>query len=135
VLFITNAGDRIQALNAATGDLLWEYRRDLPAKLIAEGGNTLAKRNMALYGDKLFIAGSDAHLVALDAKTGKVIWDHTVARAVQRYLLKAHGREGFEAAERGGVTVLGDCIGLIEPQNIVSEAAHSREDAGVFSDA
>jgi outer membrane immunogenic protein len=56
-------------------------------------------------------------------------------RAVQRYLLKAHGREGFEAAERGGVTVLGDCIGLIEPQNIVSEAAHSREDAGVFSDA
>ena len=40
VLFITNAGDKIQALNAATGDLLWEYRRDLPAKLIAEGGNS-----------------------------------------------------------------------------------------------
>ena len=30
VLFITNAGDKIQALNAANGDLLWEYRRDLP---------------------------------------------------------------------------------------------------------
>src|SRR6266581_2099257 len=54
-------------------------------------------------------------------------------RAVQRYLLKAHGKEGFEAAERGGVTVLGDCVGLIEAQNIVGEAAHSREDAGVFS--
>ena len=51
----------------------------MPPKLIAEGGNTLAKRNMALYGDKLFIASSDAHLVALDAKTGKVVWDHTVA--------------------------------------------------------
>ena len=46
-----------------------------------------------------------------------------------------HGKEKFEAAERGGVTVLGDRVGLIEPQDIVSEAAHSREDAGVFSDA
>src|SRR5438067_6722338 len=44
VLFVTNAGDKIQALNAATGDLLWEYRRDLAPTLIAQGGNTLAKR-------------------------------------------------------------------------------------------
>lgn len=79
VLFITNAGDRIQALNAATGDLLWEYRRQLDQKLLAEGGNTLAKRNLAIYQDKLIITTSDAHLVALDMKTGKVVWDHTVA--------------------------------------------------------
>ncbi len=79
VLFITNAGDKIQALDAANGDLLWEYRRDLAAKLISEGGNTLAKRNMAIYGDKLIIATSDAHIVALNAKTGKIVWDHAVA--------------------------------------------------------
>ena len=34
---------------------------------------------MAIYGDNLYIATSDAHIVALDAKTGKVVWDHTVA--------------------------------------------------------
>ena len=34
---------------------------------------------MAIYGDNLLIATSDAHIVALDAKTGKVVWDHTVA--------------------------------------------------------
>ena len=79
VLFITNAGDKIQALNAATGDLLWEYRRTVPAKLLAEGGNSLAKRNMAIYQDKLIIATSDAHIAALDTKTGKVLWDHEVA--------------------------------------------------------
>ena len=79
VIFVDNAGDKVQALNAATGDLLWEYRRDLPQKLIAEGGNTLAKRNMAIYGDKLFVATSDDHLVALDVKTGKIVWDHQVA--------------------------------------------------------
>jgi hypothetical protein len=56
-------------------------------------------------------------------------------RAVQRYLLEAHRKQGFEATERGGVTLLGDSVGLIEPQDIVSEAAHSREDTGIFSDA
>ena len=61
VLFIFNYADKVQALNAATGDLIWEYKRDLPAKLVAEGGNALAKRNMAIYDDKLIVATSDAH--------------------------------------------------------------------------
>ena len=63
----------------ATGDLIWEYKRDLPAKIVPTGGNLLAKRNMAIYEDKLIVATADAHLVALDAKTGKVVWDHTTA--------------------------------------------------------
>jgi len=79
VLFIFNYADKVQALNAATGDLIWEYRRDLPAKLLTEGGNSLAKRNMALYQDKLIVATSDAHVIALDAKTGKLAWDHETA--------------------------------------------------------
>jgi alcohol dehydrogenase (cytochrome c) len=117
VLFVTNAGDKIQALDAAKGDLLWEYRRDVPAKLIAEGGNTLAKRNMALYGDNLYIATSDAHVVALDAKTGKVVWDHTVADWNQgwRYSSGPHvaggkiviGMSGCNAAQGGGCFITG----------------------------
>ena len=117
VLFVTNAGDKIQALDAATGDLLWDYRRDVPAKLIAEGGNTLAKRNMALYGDNLYIATSDAHIVALDAKTGKVVWDHTVAdwNKGWRYSSGPHvaggkiviGMSGCNAAQGGGCFITG----------------------------
>src|SRR5271169_2396535 len=68
VLFIFNSADKIQALNGATGDLIWEYKRDLPAKLAADLPNVLAKRNMAIYDDKLIVATSDAHIVALDAK-------------------------------------------------------------------
>jgi alcohol dehydrogenase (cytochrome c) len=79
VLFIFNYADKVQALDAASGDLIWEYKRDLPAKLVAEGGNNLAKRNMAIYEDKLIVAMSDTHLVALDAKTGKLVWDHATA--------------------------------------------------------
>jgi alcohol dehydrogenase (cytochrome c) len=79
VLFIFNWADKVQALNAATGDLIWEYKRELPEKLFADIPNVLAKRNMAIYDDKLIVATSDAHIVALDAKTGKVAWDHTTA--------------------------------------------------------
>jgi alcohol dehydrogenase (cytochrome c) len=79
VLFIFNYADKVQALNAATGDLIWEYKRDLPAKLVAEGGNNMAKRNMAIYDDRLIVATSDAHVIALDAKTGKIAWDHATA--------------------------------------------------------
>jgi alcohol dehydrogenase (cytochrome c) len=79
VLFIFNYADKIQALNAASGDLIWEYKRDLPAKLLTEVGNTLAKRNMAIYEDRLIVATSDAHIIALDAKTGKLVWDHETA--------------------------------------------------------
>src|SRR6202162_2170676 len=67
VLFIFNYADKIQALNAATGDLIWEYRRDLPAALLADTPNNLSKRNMAIYDDKLIVATSDAHIIALDA--------------------------------------------------------------------
>ena len=78
ILYIFNYANKIQALNGATGDLIWEYKRDLPAKMLAEALN-LSSRNMAIYDDKLIVATSDAHLIALDAKTGKVVWDHTGA--------------------------------------------------------
>jgi alcohol dehydrogenase (cytochrome c) len=78
VLFIFNYADKIQALNAATGDLIWEYKRDLPAKMLTESGN-LSTRNMAIYQDTLIAATNDAHIIALDAKTGKLVWDHETA--------------------------------------------------------
>jgi alcohol dehydrogenase (cytochrome c) len=79
VLYIFNYADKVQAINAATGDLIWQYTRALPQKLVTEGGQALGKRNMAIYQDKLFVATSDAHIVALDAATGKVVWDHAHA--------------------------------------------------------
>lgn len=79
VLFIFNYGDKVQALNATNGDLLWEYKRDLPPVLVAEGGNPLAKRNMAIIDSNLIVATSDAHLIALDVNTGKITWDQATA--------------------------------------------------------
>ena len=50
-------------------------------------------------------------------------------------LTEGHRKYGFETAESGGVAVLRDCVGLIEPENIVGEASNSREDARIFSNA
>jgi alcohol dehydrogenase (cytochrome c) len=75
IIYIFNFANKVQALNGATGELIWEYKRDLPAKMLADGGN-LSNRNMAIYQGNLLVATSDAHLLALDAKTGKIVWDH-----------------------------------------------------------
>jgi len=75
VMFLMASCNFTQALDAATGDLLWEYRREVvehPAALAC--GN----RNAVLYEDKLIMATHDAFLVALDAKTGQVAWEHQV---------------------------------------------------------
>ena len=74
VLFVHAYGDKVQALDAVTGDLLWQYSRRLPM-----GVTPSVKRSIALYGDKVYTGTSDVHLVALNAKTGRVVWDKEVA--------------------------------------------------------
>src|SRR5262245_60419661 len=74
VIFVHSYNDNVQALDAATVDELWHYSRKLP-----EGVRASVKKNMALYSNKLFVGTSDLHVVALDAKTGNVIWDQAIA--------------------------------------------------------
>jgi alcohol dehydrogenase (cytochrome c) len=76
VMYLPTPGGGVQALDAATGDLLWDYDYKPAA-----GGppRTSPMRNLAILGDKVFVAGADARLIALDARTGAVKWDHQVA--------------------------------------------------------
>lgn len=74
VLFIQNYGDNVEALNAETGDLLWRYEHAPPP-----AGMRGFKKTMAIHGERLFLATADHALVALDLKTGKVIWEKKVA--------------------------------------------------------
>jgi len=80
VLFIHGYGDSVQALDAATGDLLWQYSRRLPT-----GVGPTMKRGIAIYGNRLLVPTSDDHMLALDVKTGKVIWDQAVADPKEGY--------------------------------------------------
>jgi alcohol dehydrogenase (cytochrome c) len=70
IMYLTNTMNMVQALDAATGELIWENHVG-PATAIGFG----SMRNIAIYGDKVLLATTDARLVALDARTGKVVWD------------------------------------------------------------
>jgi alcohol dehydrogenase (cytochrome c) len=76
VMFVATPGSQVLAIDASTGNLLWRYRRQLPAGAILPHQTS---RGVALYGDKVFFAAGDATLVAIDAKTGKEVWAKSVA--------------------------------------------------------
>ena len=82
ILYIANPGEVVQALDGATGDLLWEYRRDAPAPGGSAGGPPpgRAHRNIAIYADKVYLNTADAHVIALDARTGELAWDTDVGK-------------------------------------------------------
>ena len=77
VLYMPNPRDVIQAIDAVTGDLLWEYRRDRPDDLddYIAAGLSEAKRNIAIYGDRIISTSADDHVYALDAATGELAWE------------------------------------------------------------
>ena len=79
VMYLPHPNNVVQALDARTGDLIWEYRRELP-----EDASRSASRNIAIYQDKIVMGTLDAYLVALDAKTGGVVWETKVSDYQQR---------------------------------------------------
>ncbi len=74
VMFVQGYTDQVEALDAATGDLLWHWQRALP-----QGSRPAVKKGIAIFGDTIFAATSDVHIVALNARTGQVKWDTSVA--------------------------------------------------------
>ena len=80
VMYLANPMNMVQALDAATGDLIWEHHIG-PATLIGFGST----RNIAISGDKIFFATTDARLVALEARTGKLVWDTRIADRTKGY--------------------------------------------------
>jgi len=71
IMYLTHPGNVIQALAADTGELIWEYAYSFPEASRTLGGPT---RNIAIYGDKLYLATYDAAIVAVDARTGAEVW-------------------------------------------------------------
>ena len=85
IMYLPNPRGVIQALDAATGDLIWQYR---PAASKAAEGSDASRgiqRNIAIFGDKIFATTGDAHIIAVDARTGKLAWDTKVANSELGY--------------------------------------------------
>ena len=75
-MYVTLPTGTVIALDAASGARIWQYVRPLPSDLVL---CCPANRGVAVLGDKVYVGTLDAHLLALDANSGKVLWDQTVA--------------------------------------------------------
>jgi len=75
VMYFPNPSDLVQAFDAATGDLKWEYRRSLPSDLGEYFPVPSINRNLAIYGHSLIDTSADNYLYALDARTGTLEWE------------------------------------------------------------
>jgi alcohol dehydrogenase (cytochrome c) len=94
VMYLNNMGNIVQALDAASGELIWEHRLEF------EEGRDRAMRGLAIYENKIFVATTDAQLAALDARTGELVWQRVIG-----------GRaEGAFASSSGPIVVGGKLI-------------------------
>ncbi len=75
VVYVTSSFNRAWALDGATGRIMWKYERELPADVYPHLCCDVNNRGMVAYKDKVYLATLDAHLVALNNATGKVVWD------------------------------------------------------------
>lgn len=94
IMYVPNPSDYIQALDAATGGLIWEYRRELPSDLRRSNE---ANRNLAIYGTTIIDTSSDNQVFALDARTGALVWetrifDHTKRATASSGPIIANGK-------------------------------------------
>ena len=90
VMYLPNPKDVIQAIDAVTGDLIWEHRREVPDGIerYLLGFVSHVNRNLAIYDNLIIDTSVDDHVFALDVMTGKQVWetqilDYTVNPATQ----------------------------------------------------
>jgi alcohol dehydrogenase (cytochrome c) len=85
-ILYTLQGNDVVALDAATGQRFWMYRHQPTPGAVSCCG--LISRGVAILNETIFLGTGDARLVALDAKTGKPLWDVTLAKASAGYSIK-----------------------------------------------
>src|SRR5271155_3485504 len=83
ILYATAQDDRAFALDARTGRPIWLFQHQVPSDIRPCCGHV--NRGLAILGDKVFLGTLDAHVIALDAKTGNVIWDVPAADYKEGY--------------------------------------------------
>ncbi|MBV8343542.1 MAG: PQQ-dependent dehydrogenase, methanol/ethanol family [Candidatus Eremiobacteraeota bacterium] len=88
-MIATTPLDRVYAMDAVTGKPLWEYSRNIPKVALRTVCCDMVNRGVALYGNDAYLATLDAHVVAIDARSGKVDWDRALAAPGIGYAMTA----------------------------------------------
>ncbi len=83
VMYITGSYSRLYAIDVKTGKELWQYDARLPEGILP--CCDVINRGAALYGDNIYFGTLDARIVALNAKTGDVVWNKKIADYKEGY--------------------------------------------------
>ena len=88
-MIVTTPLNRVYALDAVTGRQLWEYDRVIPKIALRTVCCDMVNRGVALYGNNAYMATLDNHVLAIDARNGKIVWDQTIAPPGVGYAMTA----------------------------------------------
>jgi PQQ-dependent dehydrogenase (methanol/ethanol family) len=119
VMYVVNPGAVVQALDARNGDLLWEYKRKVPANVASQGRT----KNLAIYQDLIFYTAPDSYVVGLDARTGELRWETRT---------DARGHTSGPIVVEGKVISGGACAGKRENCYIAAHDALTGKEAWRF---
>jgi quinohemoprotein ethanol dehydrogenase len=75
VMYLTTAWSMVKAYDTRSGALLWAYDPDVTKNKAADACCDVVNRGVAAWNGKIYVGSLDGRLIALDAKTGKVVWD------------------------------------------------------------
>jgi quinohemoprotein ethanol dehydrogenase len=87
VLYSTSAWSKVQAIDAASGKLLWQYDPKVPGETGVKACCDTVNRGVAAYQGKLFVGTLDGRLVALDAATGNEVWSVVTVDQTKAYTI------------------------------------------------
>jgi len=123
VMYFTSAWSKVFALNAATGAPLWSYDPKVPGETGVNACCDVVNRGVAIWDGKIFFGTLDGRLIALDAKTGKPVWETLTVDPNYRYTITGAprivkgtvviGNGGAEMAVRGYVSAYDAATGKL----------------------
>jgi quinohemoprotein ethanol dehydrogenase len=87
VMYSTSAWSKVQAIDAATGRLLWQYDPKVPGEAGVKACCDVVNRGVALWKGRVYVGTLDGRLVALDAKTGKEAWSVVTVDQAKKYTI------------------------------------------------
>ena len=90
IMYMPNPNDVIQAIDARTGDLIWDHRREIPED-VRRSGLASNNRNIAIYDRLIIDTSMDAHVFALAAETGEPVWETAVVDREVHPVLQGSG--------------------------------------------
>ena len=85
VMFLTSVWSKVYALDAVSGKIIWQYDPKVPFKQAEKLCCDIVNRGVALYKGKIFSGTLDGRLIALDAATGKLLWETMTVDTTKPY--------------------------------------------------